>query len=197
MPFAIKRYLNRTCEYHMQSQWTVQGNATEVAELLLQAHTLKQWWQYAFLESAVLKPGGAFAEGMVFYCVTRGWLPYRLRFQLEVCQVDFPTSFFMVAKGDFDGRVRGRLRCEDNLITISFDWHVRVKKRLLRILSPALRPILMSNHYWVMHRGQEGINRELAARQKASENSPSGSRRRKLLGFYHPLPFAAVPVLRC
>src|ERR671915_76913 len=58
----------------------------------------------------------------------RGYLPYRLRFE------------------PVEGGTRATL-----------DWRPVVNKPLVRYLTPVLRPLFASNHYWTMRRGQEHI----------------------------------------
>jgi hypothetical protein len=41
-------------------------------------------------------------------------------------------------------------------------WNVDVRKRLVRHLTPALRPLFAWNHRWAMRRGHERITALLA-----------------------------------
>lgn len=188
MHAIVKQILSGVFQYRMQSRWIVEGNKEDVAEILLQAGHIENWWKHAFLTSSVVRPGDKDSVGLKFRCVTRGWLPYHIRFQLEVQQVDLPNSFEMIATGDFEGRVVGTVHRVGDQVHIKFDWRVQVRRRLLRLLSPFFRPVMVSNHYWVMNRGQEGICREMTRRASLPCRSDSVVRR-KLFGFYCPVPF--------
>ena len=54
---------------------------------------------------------------------------------------------------------------------VRFDWEVTADRRLLRILSPVLRPALRWNHAWAIARAIEGLEpyaQRLAARERVS-----------------------------
>ena len=53
---------------------------------------------------------------------------------------------------------------------IFFDWHIHVKKPILRYFSFILKPIFVANHRWVMQKGQESIGIEVQKRRAKKEN---------------------------
>jgi hypothetical protein len=40
---------------------------------------------------------------------------------------------------------------------VRFDWQVHADRRLLRVLTPVLRPLLRWNHNWAIARAMEGL----------------------------------------
>jgi hypothetical protein len=40
---------------------------------------------------------------------------------------------------------------------VRFDWQVQADRRLLRVLTPVLRPLLRWNHNWAVARAIEGL----------------------------------------
>jgi hypothetical protein len=97
--------------------------------------------------------------------LTRGKLPYKLRWQAEIIEADRPISFVIRAIGDFDGRGVWSLQQQGNDVAIAFDWRLRAEKPLLRYLSFLFKPLFKWNHRWAMARGQEGLRAEIAGRR--------------------------------
>ena len=54
----------------------------------------------------------------------------------------------------------------DGTTHVRFDWQVHADRRLLKLLTPILRPALSWNHNWAIQRAIEGLE-PYAARQKA------------------------------
>lgn len=188
LPNSLLRASHR---YRFQSTWRVQGRIEELADLLLDTDSLPCWWPSAFFEARTLKVGNDQSEGRVFDLVTRGWLPYTLRFRMRVKHTDYPRKFVLVSTGDFVGRAVGRLYQDSGVACVNFDWRLRVRKPLLRWLSPIARPVLKSNHYWMMRRGQESLGIEIHRRRMDLEQTPSfGSQNDHVsfLGFRAPWP---------
>jgi hypothetical protein len=52
---------------------------------------------------------------------------------------------------------------------VRFDWQVHADRRLLRALTPLLRPVFRWNHNWAIARAMEGL--EPFAQQLASDTS--------------------------
>jgi hypothetical protein len=55
---------------------------------------------------------------------------------------------------------------------VSFEWIVHADRRLLRVLTPVLRPAFRWNHDWAIARAMEGLEpyaRELAAEAPATK----------------------------
>jgi hypothetical protein len=45
------------------------------------------------------------------------------------------------------------------------DWRPVVYKPMVRYLTPLLKPLFSSNHYWTMRRGEENIADEVRSRR--------------------------------
>src|SRR5205823_885414 len=92
-----------TNEYHFITHWRVHGTVAEVAEVLRDPLELPRWWPAVYLDVRELKPGDENGVGRDIDLVTRGWLPYTLRWQFTVTEVR-SDGFTLRARGDFDGR---------------------------------------------------------------------------------------------
>jgi len=104
-------------------------------------------------------------DGRRVRLLTKGKLPYTLRWEFEVVESRYPLGFTIVATGDFDGTGRWTLEQRGPAVDIEFDWRIRAEKPLLRWLSFVLKPIFAANHRWAMARGEECLLRELSRRR--------------------------------
>ena len=109
--------------------------------------------------------------------LTRGKLPYRLRWSARIIETRRPTAFTIEATGDFVGRGVWSFDERAKHLDITFDWRLRAEKPLLKSFSFLLKPLFRWNHRWAMTRGEDGLRRELIRRRaaggkKAIEGAP-------------------------
>ena len=114
-------------EYHFVTRWRVEGTPEEVYEIIDDAPGLVRWWPSVYLEVKVLEPGDESGLGKVVDLYTKGWLPYTLRWQFRVTEVN-STGFTLVASGDFDGRGIWTLRQDGVWVAITYDWKIKAEK---------------------------------------------------------------------
>ena len=93
-----------TNEYHFITQWSIKGTVKEVAEVLGQATDLVRWWPSVYLDVQEVEAGDENGIGKVVRLVTKGWLPYTLRWSFRVTESTYPNGFTLEAWGDFIGR---------------------------------------------------------------------------------------------
>jgi hypothetical protein len=94
---------------------------------------------------------------------TKGWLPYTLRWQFYVSEVS-PSSFTLIASGDFVGRGIWTFTQEGDTVRLNYDWKIEADKPLLKNLSFVMKPLFEANHRWAMMQGEISLKRELARR---------------------------------
>ncbi len=151
-------------DYHFITNWQVEGDINEVADILSDARALKRWWPSVYLEVKQLKPSGEDGVGKVVDLYTKGWLPYTLRWQFEVTKLSHPHGFTLVASGDFVGRGIWTLKQNGRYVDVLYDWKIEAEKPLLKYFSPIMKPIFAANHRWAMAKGEESLRLELARR---------------------------------
>ncbi|HEY3204857.1 MAG TPA: SRPBCC family protein [Thermoanaerobaculia bacterium] len=152
-------------EYRFLTHWRVIGTVEEVADLLGDARELPRWWPSVYLEVEEIEPGGEHGVGRRVRLLTKGWLPYTLRWEFRVIESRYPHGFTIEATGDLAGRGVWTFEQSGAWTLVTYDWRVRAEKPLLRVLSPILRPLLQANHRWAMRMGEESLRRELARRR--------------------------------
>jgi len=155
-------------EYHFITRWRVEGTEGEVADILGDPTTLTEWWPSVYLDVRELAPPDDRGIGRRVRLLTKGWLPYTLRWEFEVVDRRYPHGFTIVASGDFDGRGVWTFEQQGPFVDITYDWRIRAEKPMLRALSFALKPIFEANHRWAMKRGEESLRLELARRRASA-----------------------------
>ena len=156
--------------YRFLTSWRVEGTCGEVADILGDPLKLPAWWPSVYLEVEELTPSAA-AQGIGrrVRLLTKGWLPYTLRWELTVTESKYPNGFSISAAGDFDGVGEWCFTQDGAFVDITYDWRIQAQKPLLRNLSFLLRPVFEANHRWAMVQGEESLRLELA-RRRASSN---------------------------
>jgi hypothetical protein len=165
-------------DYHFTTHWTVSAPVGLVADILEDPADLPRWWPDVYLEVSCLAPPGPDRTGGRWRLLTKGWLPYRLRWSFTVVESRSPYGFTLVAEGDFVGT--GIWRLWENparpVTHVEYDWTIRAEKPLLRDLSWLLKPVFAANHRWAMARGEESIRREAARRLAETAGAVAGDR---------------------
>ncbi len=157
-------------DYHFITTWHVQSTLDEINAIIGNAPDLVRWWPSVYLDVQELSPGDGVGLGKVVSLYTKGWLPYTLRWQFKVTEVNTPYGFSLAAWGDFVGRgIWTFARDADGMgINVTYDWRVVAEKPLLKYFSVIMKPVFSANHHWAMARGQESLQLELARRHAHS-----------------------------
>jgi uncharacterized protein YndB with AHSA1/START domain len=141
--------------YRFVDEWLVPAAPAWVYELLSCPREYPDWWGDAFLEGE--GDAGRAAPGKRAHLVTRGRLPYRLRWELVCLEATAPTKLVSRIAGDFVGRGTWTITPTDTGARAVLEWDVEVRKGIVRHLTPLLRPVFAWNHRWAMRRGLERI----------------------------------------
>ena len=152
--------------YRFVDRWSIPGaTVDEVYTVLGDMAAYPQWWPQAFL--VVEGPGGEPAPGKIHRVVSRGFLPYRIRWSSECVAAERPHRIATRLAGDFEGEGEWRIEAVAGGVRAELDWRPCVTKPLVRNLTPVLRPLFRSNHNWAMARGQERVLGEVERRRTA------------------------------
>lgn len=156
--------------YHFVTTWRVEGTCGEVADILSDPLRFTVWWPSVYLDVAELHPAtGPRGIGRRIRVLTKGWLPYTLRWESVVTDSAYPNGFTLAATGDFHGVGVWTFTQDGAFVSITYDWRIRAEKPLLRRLSSILRPLFEANHRWAMAQGEESLELELARRRAMSD----------------------------
>ena len=85
------------------TNWRIKGSAEEVYTILTDIPAYLRWWPEVYLAATPLTPGKGWI-GQSYRLLTRGKLPYRLRWDAWIVETRRPYGFTVEAAGDFVGR---------------------------------------------------------------------------------------------
>jgi hypothetical protein len=157
--------------YHFIDRWRVEGDVTEVADILEDALNLPRWWGSTYFEVKEIEPGTEHGIGKVISLHAGGWLPYTLRINFRTVESRYPHGFTMEASGDLEGKGIWTFEQDGSFVNITYDWTIRANKPIIEKLSFLLKPIFRSNHNWTMRRGEESLKLELRRRRAQSREA--------------------------
>jgi uncharacterized protein YndB with AHSA1/START domain len=155
-------------DYHFVTRWHVEGTPEEVFAVLDEPEDMAQWWPSVYLDVRVIEPGDDRGIGKVVTLLTKGWLPYKIRWSFRVTEKAPPTRIALEAWGDLEGQGQWTIVPEGSQVEVRYDWRVRADKPLLRHLSFLFKPVFEANHRWAMARGEERLRKELVGRRGES-----------------------------
>src|SRR5436190_235827 len=157
-------------DYHFVTRWRLDGTCGEIADILGDPLGLEVWWPSVYLKVEEIEPARSESGvGRRVRLLTKGWLPYTLRWDLVVLDSRYPHGLTIGATGDFEGTGVWTFRQDGAMVDITYDWRIRAAKPLLRNLSFLLRPLFENNHRWAMAQGEESLALELARRRATSD----------------------------
>jgi uncharacterized protein YndB with AHSA1/START domain/quercetin dioxygenase-like cupin family protein len=162
-PLRVQRALSRLVlraaglqrPYEFVDEWDVAAPPEAVFDAIADARTYPQWWRPVYLD---VEADGPAEVGKVSRQHFKGRLPYHLRTRSRVVALDRPRTVTADVDGDLRGRGTWTLTPTPTAGTrVRFDWQVHADRRLLRALTPVLRPLLRWNHAWAIARAMEGL----------------------------------------
>lgn len=148
-------------DYHFVTRWTVKGDIENVYKILNNAVDYQRWWKECYLSVTEIAPVDENGLNGSFKIVNRGKLPYTLTWYSSVHSINFPHGFVISASGELAGTGKWEFVQKGENVDITFYWDVRLGKKWLAPFSFILKPILISNHNWVMNVGEKSLQNEL------------------------------------
>lgn len=158
-------------EYAFLTAWRVEATCGEVADILSDPLALPRWWPSVYLDVQELEPADARGLGRRVRMLTKGWLPYTLRWEFMTTESRYPNGMTLEARGDFNGRGIWRFTQDGPTVVLTYDWRIEVDKPGVKQLSFLLKPIFEANHRWAMEQGEKSLKLELLRRRATSEQA--------------------------
>jgi hypothetical protein len=160
-------------EYRFLTEWRVAGTVEEVKAVRGDAPSLPRWWPAVYLSVHQVEAGGPNGVGRTVDLHTKGWLPYTLRWTLQITEPLTDDGFALSARGDLEGTGRWTFTPDGPEVVITYDWRISATKPLLRRMAWLLRPAFSANHRWAMQRGEESLRLELRRRRQGGRSGPA------------------------
>jgi uncharacterized protein YndB with AHSA1/START domain len=149
--------------YALVSMWRVDAPVERVWQVLSDAESWPDWWPFVEGVERIL-PGEPNGLHSVWRYTWKTMLPYKLRFELCITQVEAPSLVAAAVSGDLVGRGTCRIYREEPWTVVRYEWNVRTCRPWMRWVALLARPIFWWNHRMVMRRGETKLALRLARR---------------------------------
>jgi len=144
-----------TGEYAFVDEWDVRAPKQQVFDALADGRTYPEWWKPVYI---AVQADGPPKVGAVSKQHFKGKLPYHLHTTSEITEYDPPNRLVAEVDGDLRGRgIWTVTEGGEGVTHVRFDWTVFADRRLLKTLTPVLRPAFRANHNWAIQRAMEGL----------------------------------------
>jgi len=150
--------------YVFVDQWDVAAPPEAVFSAIADARTYPAWWRPVYIDVESDGPAELGKESRQHF---KGRLPYHLNTRSVITELEPPRTITAEVDGDLRGTGTWTLTATATGTHVRFDWQVHADRRLLRALTPLLRPVFRWNHNWAIARAMEGL--EPFCQQLASE----------------------------
>jgi mannose-6-phosphate isomerase-like protein (cupin superfamily)/uncharacterized protein YndB with AHSA1/START domain len=157
--------------YVFVDEWDVAAPPEAVFDAIADARSYPEWWSPVYIDVHADGPPEIGKESRQHF---KGRLPYELRTRSVISMLEPPHMIAADVDGDLRGRGVWTLTPTERGTHVRFDWQVHADRRLLRVLTPVLRPLLRWNHNWAIARAMEGLE-PYARRHAARAPTPVAS----------------------
>ncbi len=140
--------------YLFVDEWNVAAPPDAVFDAIADSRSYPQWWRPVYLE---VEADGPAALGAAARHHFKGRLPYHLHTRSVIVDIDPPRRVVADVDGDLRGRGTWTLSATPNGTHVRFHWQVHADRKLLRVLTPVLRPLFRWNHNWAIARAMDGL----------------------------------------
>jgi mannose-6-phosphate isomerase-like protein (cupin superfamily)/uncharacterized protein YndB with AHSA1/START domain len=140
--------------YVFVDEWDVAAPPEAVFAAIADARTYPVWWRPVYIDVESDGPAELGKESRQHF---KGRLPYHLHTRSVITALDAPRTITAEVDGDLRGTGTWTLTPNGAGTHVRFDWQVHADRRLLRVLTPVLRPLFRWNHNWAIARAMEGL----------------------------------------
>jgi uncharacterized protein YndB with AHSA1/START domain/mannose-6-phosphate isomerase-like protein (cupin superfamily) len=154
--------------YVFVDEWDVAAPAEAVFDAVSDARSYPEWWTPVYIDVESDGPAAVGKESRQHF---KGRLPYHLHTRSTITRLEPPRLIQADVVGDLAGRGTWTLTPADGGTHVRFDWEVHADRKLLKLLTPVLRPLFRWNHDWAIERAKAGLEpyaQRTAARRLAA-----------------------------
>ncbi|MGH2907290.1 MAG: SRPBCC family protein [Solirubrobacterales bacterium] len=169
---GLGRKLWRT--YVFVDEWDVAAPPEAVFDALSDGRTYPEWWTPVYI---AVEAEGPPVVGHSSKQHFKGRLPYHLHTESTTVAIDRPHTVTGEVTGDLAGRGTWTVTPAGEGSHVRFDWEVFADRKLLKALTPVLRPLFRWNHNWAIQRAMAGL--EPYAQRQAADGSLEQRERRE------------------
>jgi mannose-6-phosphate isomerase-like protein (cupin superfamily)/uncharacterized protein YndB with AHSA1/START domain len=153
---ALSRFILAVAspEYLFVDEWDVAAPREAVYRAISDGRTYPQWWKPVYI---AVDADGEPEVGKESRQHFKGRLPYHLHTRSTITRLEPPHIIEADVDGDLRGHGKWTLTGAAAGTHVRFDWQVHADRRLLKALTPVLRPVFRWNHNWAIARAMEGL----------------------------------------
>lgn len=149
-----------TAGYRFSVVWWTTAVTDRVWEALANYAAWPTWWR-GIRSVEVLHRGDENGVGTILRQRWRSWVPYTLRFDLEMLRIESGRLLDGRASGDLEGICKWTLAPVNGGTEIHFDVDIRTARWWMNLAGPFAQKIVRSNFETIMRWGREGLERSL------------------------------------
>jgi Polyketide cyclase / dehydrase and lipid transport len=153
--------------YRFTTAWLLDAPRDDVWEAIWESGEWPRWWP-GVIEATEIDPGTPCGVGRRGRYTWRSRIPYSVRFEVAVTEIERPYLLAGDAGGELEGTGRWRFFADGDVTAVLYEWNVRTTKRWMNAVAPIAGPAFRWNHDQIMRRGGEGLARHLGCRLLAS-----------------------------
>ncbi|XZF16010.1 SRPBCC family protein [Chitinophagaceae bacterium MMS25-I14] len=152
-------------QYSFITKWQIKAPIAKVWDALYHSEEWPEWWK-GCIQAERIADGNSYAIGSVWRYTWKGFLPYKLSF--DICVTDRQEHKMLrgTASGNLTGTGTWLLEENGAVTDVVCYWNVRTSKVWMNYLSFLLRPVFKLNHNYVMRKGEEGLLKRLEILRK-------------------------------
>ena len=147
--------------YRFLTTWILDAQPEPVWDAIYAIERWPGWWRGVRSVEQV-EHGNGDGVGSLYRHEWRSVIPYPVRFETRITQIERPHLIEAEADGELAGTGRWRFFA-DRETAVTYEWDVRTTRAWMNLLAPVARPIFRWNHNVVMHQGGEGLAALLGA----------------------------------
>jgi quercetin dioxygenase-like cupin family protein/uncharacterized protein YndB with AHSA1/START domain len=140
--------------YVFVDEWDVAAAPEAVFDVLADAQTYPLWWRPVYLDVESDGPARVGSQSRQHF---KGRLPYHLHTISVITELEPSRRIAADVTGDLRGRGVWTLTPVERGTHVRFDWQVHADRKLLQVLTPALRPLFRWNHNWAIKAAMRGL----------------------------------------
>lgn len=147
--------------FYFRAHLMVPVSSAIVFGYLTNTSAYPEWWGSVVKRS--LPQGNTPSNEVGAKCTMdiRGLLPIVLHLEHTVKEITDPSHILFETHGDLSGMGRWTLEDVDAGCRITFEWSITPERKLIRTLSPFLRPVFRMHHKYCLRQAGLGLKREI------------------------------------
>ena len=148
--------------YFFITKWQIKAPLEKVWAIIERGEDWPQWWK-GVEQADVINKGDSDDIGKIIHYSVKSFLPFMLSFDYTVTKKETYKLISGKASGDLEGTGVWTFEEINGITYVQYVWDVISTKKIVNLLSPALKWFFNYNHNLVMHWGAKRLAKRLNA----------------------------------